>query len=280
MGLEAEGVRSLSVEGMDPDRGCCEWVASMIVKNAKTLDHLSLGFHPDIAYDFALNNDPRHHEMTSSLATAVKKALFEYDQEPRISLLLDSLYLCGPDLGSVVRGEMALDIDFTNMTELRLESCPRLSQAFSLFMGQGGSTKLALGALDDLFVRLEDPDPNFSANFESFLTSLPRLSHLCVLIDNCLAVQNLEPILQVHGGRLCTLLWDERSGPRINLKVPTSNLSTRVGNLRVVAKYCPYLKVLGLPLDWEAISSSDKYHEAVIPPPTFTRTFAQMLTFS
>ena len=252
----------------------------MIVKNAKTLDHLSLGFYSDIAYDFALNRNPRHDQMTSSLATAVKKALLESDQEPRISLLLDSLHLCGPDLGSVVWGEMALDIDFTNMTELRLESCPGLSQAFSLFMGQGDSTKLALGALDDLFVRLEDPDPNFCDNFESFLTSLPRLSHLCVLIDNCLTAQNLQPILQVHGGRLCTLLWDERSGPRINLKVPTSNLSTRVGNLRVVAKYCPYLKVLGLPLDWEAITSSDKYHEAVIPPPTFTRTFAQMLTFS
>lgn len=175
---------------------------------------------------------------------------------------------------------MALDIDFTNITLLRLESCPGLSQAFSLFMGQGDSSKLALGALEDLFVRLEDPDPNFSANFESFLTSLPELLNLCVLIDNCLAIQNLEPILAVHGKRLCELLWDERSGPRTNLKVSTSKLPTRLGNLRVVANHCPYLTFLGLPLNWEAISSSDKYHESVIPPSTFTCTPAQMLIFS
>lgn len=263
LGSVIEGIRQLYVESMDPDLGGCEWAARMIVENAETLDRLYLGFCTHIAHDFALNRDPLHFQMTTLFAYAMKKALPGSDQKRQISLSLEYLGLCGLDLGDLVRGELALDIDFTNITELRLESCSGLSQAFTLLAGQGVSPKLALGALKDLFVRLENPESNISTSLESFLTSIHGLTHLQVLIDDCLAVQNLEPILQVHGETLCTLIWDERNGPRRSLKVSNSMLSTKLGNLRVVSKHCHYLAVLGLPLDWEAISSSDKYHESI-----------------
>lgn len=64
---------------------------------------------------------------------------------------------------------MALDIDFNNITQLRLESCPGLGQAFPLLMDQAGSS---LGALKDLFLRVEDPDAIFYGSLESFLTSV------------------------------------------------------------------------------------------------------------
>lgn len=270
LGSVAKGIHQLSVEGMDPDPSGCKWAGRMIVENAETLDVLDLGFTTRIARDFALNRRPPHDLMTILLAMAVTEALHKSDQEPLLTLSLRKLYLCGLDLGSFIRGEMALDIEFNNITELRLESCPGLSQAFPLLTGQGDPSKATLGALRDLFVRFEDGDPNFSTSFENFLTSLPGLNHLQVLIDNCFTVQKLEPILQVHGKTLTTLIWDERSGPRKSLKVSTSMFSTKLQNLRIVSNHCPHLNVLGLPLDWESISNSAELHISVIPPPTFT----------
>lgn len=266
LGPVAEGIRRLSIDSMDPNLDDHEWAAEMVLKNGKTLDHLNLGFNTHVAHHYALERAPRHDRMTPSLATALKEALRKSDQQ-LITLSLSSLYLCGLDFGSLIRGELALDIHFNHITELRLESCSGLTQAFALLMGQEHSSNLALGALKDLYVRLEGPDPNTSDNLTSFLTSIGGLDHLQVLVDNSQTIHHLESILKVHGETLNTLIWDERSGPRRSLRVSTSMLPTKLGNLRVVSKYCPNLIVLGLPLDWEAISSSDTYHEAVIPPP-------------
>lgn len=255
---------------MDLSRGGCQWAASMLVENAETLDHLDLGFNNRIAHDFALNRRPQYDKMCASFAADVKKTLSAKGLEPPVDLSLESVYLCGLDFRSVIQGEMALDIDFNDVIELRLESCPGLSQAFSLLTGQGDSSRLALGALRDLLVRLEDPDPNFSTSLESFLTSVRGLNHLQVLIDKALAVQNLESILKVHGKTLETLVWDERRGPRTQLNASTSLLSSNIGNLRVISQNCPSLTLLGIPLNWEAIGSSDKYFHESVTQLTFT----------
>lgn len=264
LGSVIEGIDRLSVESMDLNRGGCQWAASMLVKNAETLDHLELGFKNRIAHDFALNRRPQYDKMWASFGVDVGKTLSAIGLEPPVNLSLESVYLCGLDFRTVIQGMMALHIDFNNVIELRLESCPGLSQAFSLLMGQGDSSRLALGALRNLFVRLEDPDPNLFTSLESFLTSVRGLNHLQVLIDKTLAVQNLEPILKVHGKTLETLVWDERRGPRTQLNASTSLLSSKLGNLRVISQNCPSLTLLGIPLNWEAISSSDKYfHESI-----------------
>ena len=259
------GMNSLSVQSMDLDRGGCCWAAAMIAENAESLSHLHIGFTTHIAHDFALKRRPQYRRLSTLFTADLKTSLSDFDRgDQLIHLSLESLWLCGLDIGNIVRGEMAFDIDFNNMTRLRLESCPGLSQAFSLFIDPASSSKLALGALEDLFVRLEDPDANFSGNLESFLTAIRGLYHLSVLIDKALAVQDLEPILKVHGKTLDTLVWDERSGPRTHLDTSTSLLSTRFRNLRVISHYCPSLTTLAIPLSWEAISSSDKYHGVVI----------------
>lgn len=264
-GSVIEGIRRLSFEGMDFDRGGCKWAATMIVESAETLDYLALGFKTRIAQDFALKIHPPYDQMSTSFAADVQDVLSESDLEPLIHLSLKSLQLCGLDLGDLVRGKMALDIDFNNISELRLESCPGLIEAFSLLTGQGKSSKLALNALEDLFVRLENPDPNFSASLESFLTSVRGLTHLQVLIDKAPGPidQDLEPILKYHGKTLKSLVWDERRGPRKHLDECTSLLSTKFGNLRVISRNCPFLTNLGIPLDWDTISCSDKYHETI-----------------
>ena len=262
-GSVVEGLDYLSIESIDLDRGGCEWAASMLVMNAESLHDLQLGFTNRIAHDYALKRRPQHDEMSALLAKYVDKIRSELGLDPLIHLSLESLSLCGFDFGSVVRKEIGLDIDFNDLTMLRLESCAGLSQAFQLLMGQVDSSELALSALQNLFVRLEEPVQDFSAGLESFLTSIGELTSLHVLIDGASATQDLEPILEVHGESLRTLVWDERRGRRTQLGVSTALLPSKVGNLNVISQYCRSLHVLAIPLDWEAISSSDEHHMAV-----------------
>ena len=249
---------------MDLDRGCCKWAASMLARNAESLHKLNLGFTNRIAHDYALERRPPYDEMSTLLANGVEKALAKLGPDPLIHLSLESLTLCGFDFDSVVRGEIGLDIDFNNLTVLKLESCDGLSQALNLLAGQRDSPKLALGALDDFFLRLEEPVQNFSAGLETFLTSIRGLTSLQVLIDGASATQNIQPILKVHGESLRTLVWDERRGRRTKLGVSTSLLPFKFGNLKAISQFCRFLQVLAIPLNWEVISRSDENRRAVI----------------
>ena len=252
-------IYSLSVESMDIE--CC-WEATMILKNAATLNHLRLGFVSRIAHDFALKRRPQYDQMSDLFSETMDDFLSDVNPR-RVPLSLESLHLCGLNLGLVLQGKMALDIDFAKLTQLRLESCPELSSAFSILMDPARSSNFALGALKDLFIRLEDPDAHISNSLESFLTSIHGLIHLRVLIDNALADQDLEPILEVHGKTLRTLVWDERSGRRTRLDASTSLLSTDLQRLQVVSQKCPSLTVLGIALDWEAMTSMGEHYATV-----------------
>ena len=262
------GIRELTVESMNRYIGSCRWAARMIIENAKTLNHLDLGFATSIAHLIACNRRPRYDKMSRSFAVELKKTLSDCGLEPLIHLSLETLNLCGLDIGEIRRGNMALDIDFDKITDLRLESCPGLSRAFSLLMGQEGSSKPTLGALQCLFVRVEDPESDFSTSLESFLTSLGGLNTLKVLIDNASAAQNLESILEVHGKTLNTLVWDERFGPRQSLDDSRSMAWANCKNLRTICLNCPSLEILGISLDWKAICSPHEvFHENVIRCP-------------
>lgn len=246
------------------------WAARLLVENAMTLDHLNLGYTTRIAYDYAHDRPSRHDKMSTLFATNVKKVLSDYsDSEPLLHLSLQSLYLSGLDLGSVIQGEMALDIDFNKIVELRLESCSGLNEALYLFTDKADSPKLALGALRDLYLRLDGPDADLINSLDCFLESVRGLTDLQVLIDKTSNVHMIESILKIHGRTLTTLVWEERRGRRTQLDDCTSIFPGKLGNLSAISQHCPFLKVLGIPLDWEAISASDKYHETVVPSSTF-----------
>ena len=245
---------SVSAESIEPYRNRCEWEAAVITINAATLNHLRLGFISRIAHDFAIERRPLYDNLLNQFSDTMNDYLFALNLN-KIHLCLGSLHLCGLNLGSVLQGKMGLDIDFTKITHLRLESCPELSQAFSLLMDPAGSSRSTLYALQDLFIRFENPDAQFSKSLESFLTSIRGLIHLRVLIDKASAAQDLEPILDVHGKTLRTLVWDERSGPRTDLDASTSLLLTGRGIrgiLRIVSQKCHSLTTLGMALDWNA----------------------------
>ena len=249
------GIHSLSVESMDLDRGRCWMEATMVIQNAGNLNHLRLGFISRIAHDFALMRRPQYDKMSTLFSAAMEVSLFNLNLS-EVHLSLGSLHLCGLNLGSVLQGKVALNIDFTKVTQLRLESCPGLSQAFSILMDPAGPPTSALGALEDLFIRVENPDSHFSNSLQSFLKSFHGLIHLRVLVDNALSDQDLTPILDIHGQTLRTLVWDERSGPRTRLDASTSLLSTGLRKLKVVSQKCRSLTTLGIALDWEAMISA------------------------
>ena len=239
---------------MDLDRGCCWLEAAMVIQNAGNLNHLRLGFISRIAHDFALTRRPQYDKMSTLFSDNMVESLSRNQSEVHLSL--GSLHLCGLNLGSVLQGKVALNIDFTKITQLRLESCPGLSQAFSILMDSARPPTSALGALEDLFIRVENPDSHFSNSLQSFLMSFHGLVHLRVLVDNALSDQDLTPILDIHGKTLRTLVWDERSGPRIRLDASTSLLSTGLRKLKVVSQKCRSLTTLGIALDWEAMISA------------------------
>lgn len=239
----------------------------MIARNADTLHHLSLGFTTRIAHDFAHGENLPYSGISKSFAICLKEILSKSDRTPLIHLSLRSLSLggfdLGFDLGAVLRGELA-HIDFRNITKLKLISCSGLSQAFSLFTAQADSSKLALRSLQDLFVRVEDPDSNFPTSFENFLTSIRGLTHLQVLIEKVEDPHNLEPIVKVHGKTLRTLVWDERNKPRKRFYDDTSRWDGHYGHLKVISRHCPSLLLLGIPLDWDTIGNPDDIdHEKV-----------------
>lgn len=229
----------------------------MIIQNAGNLNHLRLGFIGRIVYEFALMRRPQYDEMSTLFSNSMGTLLSNLNLS-ELRLSLGSLHLCGLNLGSVLQGKLALNIDFTRITQLRLESCPGLSQAFSILMDPAGPPRSALGALEDLFIRLEDPDAHFSNSLGTFLTSFHGLIHLRVLVDKALANQDLGPILLIHGKTLRTLVWDERSGPRTSLDASTSLLSIGLQRLKVVARKCHSLTTLGIALDWAAMSSAGR----------------------
>ena len=259
-----KGLVRLDLLSMDLERGAGQWAASMIVSNAKTLTTLRLGFATHIAHHFALERRPRYNEMSTSFTARVIDCLSKFKMDPQIHLSLVSLYLCGLNIGAIVRGESAFHIDFNKITRLRLESCPGFVQAFSLLTGHGDSSRLALGALKILHVRSEYSNLQFSSSLQNFLTSIRGLKHLTILLDNAWAAMDLEPILKVHGKTLYTLFWDERSGRRTHLSPSTCVLPGRLGNLRVISQNCRSLWSLGIPLGWEAINGSEQDHESVM----------------
>ena len=257
-----KGLGYLNVSSMDLERGSGQWAASLIVANADTLTHLSLGFTARIAHDLALKRRHHYDKMSTSFTAHVKDCLSKCNMYQQMHLSLDSLDLCGLDVGAIIRGESALHINFNNISQLKLESCPGLSQAFPLLTGQGDSSRLALGTIKDLHVRVEDPDLNFSNSLKNFLTSIRGLIHLTILIDNVGTSMDLDPILKVHGKTLETLFWDERSGPRTHLSRSTC-VSSGFWNLGVISQNCPSLTSLGIPFSWEVIDGSEQNHEWV-----------------
>lgn len=250
------GLESLEISDLNVEQ-TCEWPARLIALNCHTLRYLTLGVMSKVARNYAIHPDPIQIELPTSFAEWASVELSASEQEidggmPTVSL--DALSLYGLNLKKVVGGTIGLEIDFSTLTALELNSCSGLDEAFALFMGHDGAQKTKLGALKGFYLRHEDGSPGFAQCLTDFLTSLVGLNHLSILLDRCSGVIYQEQILGGHKKTLRTFVWDERSGPRNDARSDTSLVQK--GLLKHVSLGCPNLEALGLSIDWPNIAKS------------------------
>lgn len=251
----------------------------LLARNWQTLRNLHLGLENYIAEQYASDHaDPNFDQMTDGAGTSrdrstgvtsdcgndVENKLLGLGHSTIPMLSLEELRLCGLDLGILALSPIATRVDFTNLTTLRLESCLDLDDTLRRLIESGG---LSFGAkcvprLKSFLLRQERCSPLFRKRLGTFLCSFSGLQHLHVLLEGSATWRVLGPILILHGKSLQTLVWDQRSGPRI---APGASLSVYAKGfecLETISNLCPNLIGLGVPLDWNQISTQ-KHRDTV-----------------
>ena len=258
-GLSTLGIAELGRDGL--------WPPQLQIRNLPNLRHVMLGSESLVAMSYTSNGrlDVAHQvQLTDTLALYVNARARTRNESPPTVVKLESLSLVGLDLLAFVKGSIEPVFDFNSLSALVLESCAGLEAAFPLLMGAGaGRRKVKSGLrLHSLTIRHEDTSDEFLPELETFLLSLKPLARLHVLLEGARqGTIDLDKVLQVHGKSLRSLIWEERSGPRLFLQVETTYVPEDHQNLKLIAKHCPGLKALGIPLDWDDLS--ERNHKQV-----------------
>ena len=265
--LEMEGLTAL---GMAELGTVVSLATQLLAKNYETLRHLRLGSDSNLAEQYANSvsgyiDENQRIILAERFREALQKKVAALNKPSTVIVRLESLSLIGLDLSTFADGLSKPEFDFNCLGMLTLESCCGLEEAFPLLLGPKDGTCKATSALGlhTLAIRHECAGAEFTRVFEKFLLSLKPLTHLHVLLEGpCTHEIKLRKILQAHGKSLRSLLWDERLGPRRdafedNYALPDNE------DLEIVAKYCPGLKALGIPLDWMDITEPGKQYKKV-----------------
>ena len=250
------------------------WALELLARNYQKLRHLRLGTDEFLATDYAaegvLDSDERGRiEQTDIFAELMKVKVAALNETSTPRLRLESLSLTGLDLNAFAKGFFEPVIDFKGLSVLTLESCACLEAALPLLMGTGTGKRREKSALRlrTLAIRHENLSNECSRELRTFLVSLKPLTHLHVLLEgNYDEIIDLHKVLQVHGTCLRSLVWDERAGPRSEVREDSAllpDLQKVHLELRTIAKHCPGLKALGISLEWGGILQSEKSHKKV-----------------
>lgn len=244
------------------------WPAQLPIRNLQNLRHVVLGSESLVAMSYALRGrvdveESRRVRITDAFALYMNATAQALGESSTSVVRLESLSVIGLDLLPFVKGSIEPVFDFNSLSVLILESCAGLEAAFPLLMGAGAGRRKARSGLrlHSLAIRHEDTSDPFAAAFETFLLSLKPLARLHVLLEGLYLVSiGLDKVLQVHGKSLRSLVWEERSEPRIGLD-ETTYVPYDHQNLKLVAKHCPGLKALGISLAWDDLS--ERNHKQV-----------------
>ena len=245
------------------------WPTQLPIRNLQNLRHVVLGSESLVAMSYALRGyvdieEDRRVGITDAFVIYMNAEAQALGESSTSVVRLESLSVIGLDLLPFVKGSIEPVFDFNSLSVLILESCAGLEAAFPLLMGAGaGRCKVKSGIrLHSFKIRHEDTSDDFLPKLETFLLSLKPLARLHVLLEGEYEVTiELDKVLQVHGKSLRSLIWEERSGPRVGLKDETTYVPDDYQNLKLVAKHCPGLKALGIPLNWDDLS--ERNHKQV-----------------
>lgn len=229
-----------------------------MAKNSETLRDLPLSLESvpvdDIVYSEPFNPD-------EYIATSLRfcKNLAEYadpTDAPIPLLKLENLKMIGLDLGHLLNAPFKVLTDPAGLTSLTFESCCGLSNALHKLAWQSGNKSINnLPNLSSLTVRHEQDQsdgPQTTRSLKNFLRNLSPLRTLRVLLSGPdYYFGSLEDVLEVHGARLQTLVWDERQGQRRTFEQNRLMDQTDAGRLPTIVAFCPKLIELGILIRWD-----------------------------
>ena len=281
--LTTLGIGELETAGGGP------WATELLARNYQKLRHLRLGSDKCLATDYAEDglldtDESKRFQQTKEFAELMKVKVTALNEPSTPLLRLESLSLIGLDLSAFAKAFFEPVIDFKSLSVLKLESCAYLKTALPLLMGTGSGRPKAKSALrlHTLSIRHENTSNEISRELETFLISLKPLAHLHLLLEGDYEeIIDLHRVLQVHGKCLRSLVWDERTCPRSEVRADYTLLPDHQDdhlNLKVVAKHCPGLKALGMSLAWGDILKSEKCHKKVNTAAVLGCTLVFLLT--
>lgn len=232
-----------------------------MAKNSETLRDLTLSLESvlvdDMVYSEPFNPDEHIEHNATSLRFCKDLAKYADPTDVSIPILeLEILKMIGLDLGLLLNAPFKPLTDPAGLTSLTFESCCGLSNTLHKLAWQsGGQIINNLPNLSSLTVRHEQDQsdgPQTTRSLKNFLRNLSPLRTLRVLLsgpDHYFG--SLEDLLEVHGARLQTLVWDERQGQRLTFEQDRLIDQTDAGRLPTIAAFCPNLIELGISIRWD-----------------------------
>ncbi|CAD6593210.1 MAG: hypothetical protein ASARMPREDX12_006936 [Alectoria sarmentosa] len=268
--IEMDGLKTFCIPDLDAHG---DWPFDLVAKNHKSLRHLQIGTESDLALEYAnkghLDKDETaRSELTGTLAESMKRKFDSINESfsSNPPLRLESLSLIGLDVNVLATATVEPIIDFSSLGMLTLESCVGLEATFPLLMGSGAGRPKAKSKLrlHTFAIRNENNTDEFSKELETFLLSLEPLTNLHVLTEGTYAKAiDMRKVFEVHGKRLCSLICDDRDGPRLDLQGDTTLFAENHEHVKLIAEHCTGLKALGISLDWKDIAGSRNNHKKI-----------------
>ena len=268
----AHGLEEFSAAHLNQDEN--KWLLRLLANSYATIRRLCLGIEYTLFVDYAragiLDNVRDYRVRDSGAILDLMTCNFEGANGGHIPRLeLDELRLCGLDLCSLTDTSFRPMIDFSRLSVLKIESCVGWSDAFPLLLGRGttGIRRETIGCLKlrTFIMRAENPRDDFLDDLEDFLTSIPPLNRLHILIERPMGAGILANIAKHHGKSLQSLVWDERPRPISHIEQSGFHIAE---HLKHISKHCVNLKALGISLTWHfIIRDSETCPEVSIPSP-------------
>lgn len=228
------------------------YLHSVLADVSSTLYELDLGIEWQLAKDYIAGNES---ESTEQLSTHIMGAFSEHPQRSERLPKVHHLKLRGLDLSCMMDHKGQNIVNVEHLTKLSLESCCRLGRALAILEA------LQLPCLRYLHIRHELVDPGICSSLERVLCSLPPLKSLFLLLEGNVPSFGFKQILGVHGDSLRALIVDFRGDTRPSIH--ESRTLWEAQYLDDIAKLCPNLIELGIPVNWQLWSARSSHRLVV-----------------
>ncbi len=272
------GIESFSFSDLDGSLQAL-WLANIFYANYDSLEHVCLGAEPtaldlhnrpnaDVpdhtALDFCLD------AMTDKLKRALQRCAGVGLADTPLLIACKALELKALNISKLIKPGFLFQ-DWRCLGSLTFYSCLGVEQTLTLLANEKNQQVqpfLSELRLHSLHVRHEYANQEFKAQLRGFITSLPGLVNLSVLLQSNGQPLELTSILMKHGKTLRTLVLEDRRRRRLTFAPSRGDEAPSMRQLRHVSYYCRHLVELGIALDWEGFTEPSSFPGSVRNFPT------------